>query len=436
MRNVKNCIRECYMEQLDLTVVTISLLVVATGLIERKLELSVFSEPMLAVGLGIVLGPEMLGVLNLYTWGNMEEILETACRFTMGMALMATALRLPKNFLTSNWQSQSILVIGAMLGMWLCATLAFYFVFNISFVLALLLGAIVTPTDPVVASTMVSGTAAQRYLPPYLRNSISFESGINDGLALPFVMLPMLLLSRPSKAWEEWLLQGIFWETIIAIILGMALGWGAGKLLHLAHKHELTTNKSILSFSVAFSFVILGGLSLIHTNSIIGIFVAGLMINKEISRNEDLQEEKVQEMMERIFVIPIFVLFGLVLPWQEWEKLGLGVLSIIILIHLFRRLPVLLALKPLLKDFKKTADVLVMGWFGPIGVTAIYYSVYVIHEADIREAWPYVSLIVFSSVVLHGLSAYPISFWYSCSTGYKGKEDKKTDDEKHQLEAS
>ena len=81
--------------------------------------------------------------------------------------------------------------------------------------MAVLIGAIVTPTDPVVASSIVAGGVAERNLPARLRHAISSESGFNDGLALPFVVLPVLVLTEPpGEVLGHWLTHTILLEIV------------------------------------------------------------------------------------------------------------------------------------------------------------------------------------------------------------------------------
>lgn len=124
---------------------------------------------------------------------------------------------------------------------------------------------------------------------------------------------------------------------------------------------------SLLIFSVSLALFVLGVLELINCNGIIGVFAAGLVANHELSKEEDVEQEEVQEALERIFIVPIFVLFGLILPWKEWVALGWNGVWLVLTVLVFRRLPVILAMKPLLKKLAKWADLLFVGWFGRLG---------------------------------------------------------------------
>lgn len=116
--------------------------------------------------------------------------------------------------------------------MWISSGLLAYLILGLSLPVAMLVGAVITPTDPVVASSIVTADAAKRNLPDRLRQVISAESGFNDGLAYPFVLLPILLLSRsPQDALTHWLIHTVFLEVGLAVVLGTLLGYATGKVL-------------------------------------------------------------------------------------------------------------------------------------------------------------------------------------------------------------
>ena len=155
------------------------------------------SEPLVALLAGVLIGPAALGLLDLADLGNQTLILEEAALVTLGVALVGVALRLPVGYSSGNWRLLFVLLGIVMPLMWIADGLLAYLILGVPFWVAALIGAIVTPTDPVVASSIVAGGVAERNLPARLRHAISSESGFNDGLTLPFVVLPVLVLSEP-----------------------------------------------------------------------------------------------------------------------------------------------------------------------------------------------------------------------------------------------
>ena len=160
-----------------------------------------------------------------------------------------------------------------------------YFLTGLEWRLSLLIGAVVTPTAPVLSRTIVAGETAKRWLPPRLRDTISFESGANDGLALPFVMLCLLLIEKPEHAWQEWFTKTLLWETGGAVALGLVVGYGLGKLLELCIQKDFTANPAILAFSLLLGFFVVAALELAGVNSILAVFMAGLMLKKSLAKH-------------------------------------------------------------------------------------------------------------------------------------------------------
>ena len=152
-----------------------------------------------------------------------------------------------------------LLLTFVMLGMWLVSSLLAGWLLGLSLWAALLLGAVVTPTDPVVASSIVTGKFAKEHLPLRLRDTLSAESGANDGLAYAFVMLPILMLSHaPDQAWSRWLIESVLIGIGGAALLGSVVGLAAAKLLALSERKKLVASSSLLGYTVAFSLLTLG----------------------------------------------------------------------------------------------------------------------------------------------------------------------------------
>jgi NhaP-type Na+/H+ or K+/H+ antiporter len=164
------------------------------GLLKERTPVS---EPLIALLAGVLIGPAALGLLDLADLGDQTLILEEAALVTLGVALVGVALRLPAGYSGRNWRLLFVLLGIVMPLMWLAGGLLAYLILGVPFWVAALIGAIVTPTDPVVASSIVAGGVAERNLPAPLRHAISSESGFNDGLTLPFVVLPVLVLTEP-----------------------------------------------------------------------------------------------------------------------------------------------------------------------------------------------------------------------------------------------
>jgi sodium/hydrogen antiporter len=381
------------------------------GLLKERTPVS---EPLIALIAGVLIGPAALGLLNLADLGNQTLILEEAALVTLGVALVGVALRLPIGYSSSNWRLLFVLLGIVMPLMWIVGGLLAYLIVGVPFWVAVMIGAIVTPTDPVVASSIVAGGVAERNLPARLRHAISSESGFNDGLALPFVVLPVLVLTEPpGEVLGHWLTHTVLLEIVAGTALAALMGYLAGKTLRWAERKETMERTSLLTISLALSLTVLGVTELLHLNGVLAAFVAGIVFNFAGSSDAKESQEEIQEAISRFFDLPIFVLLGMALPWQGWLDLGWRGPLLVVAVLLLRRLPTVLALRPLLGPLRGRAkDVLFLGWFGPIGAAALYYAAFSLRKTGLEEAWVVGSLIICSSVLIHGVSATPLTKLY------------------------
>jgi len=283
---------------------------------------------------------------------------------------------------------------------------------------AMLVGAVLTPTDPVVASSIVVGPAAEKNLPTRLRHVISAESGANDGLAYPFVLLPILLLTLPQDdVWTHWLVETVLHEVIGAALLGVLIGWLAGHLLLRFLGERGVGHLSLLSYTLALSLFLLGAAKLLGTDGVLAVFIGGLAYDWVIRDEGQKKQEHIQEAIAQFFTLPAFALLGLAIPFDAWVDLGWTAVWIAAGIPLLRRLPALLLLAPALLrlpggNYRSWRDILFSGWFGPVGIAAVFYATLVTGRSDVQAAWTVGSLVVCASIVGHGISANPLIALY------------------------
>ncbi|WP_066384809.1 cation:proton antiporter domain-containing protein [Anabaena sp. CA = ATCC 33047] len=404
------------MNELNILVTAIGAIALFLGLLSDYFRRHWWtSDPLTAMLLGILLSPVGLGLVNPSGWGiPTEVVLEQAARFTLAIGLMGVALRLPRNYFLNHWQPLAVLLGLVMPLMWGISGLLVYGILEIPFWQAMLVGGTVTPTDPIVATAIVTGVVAEDHLPNRLRHIISAESGANDGLAYPFVLLSILMLKRvPTDALSHWFIHVILWEVGGAVVCGVVLGYLAGRLLEWAEHKQTIENSSFLGYSIALSLTALGTGKLIGTDGILVVFVAGMAFGNAIRGNERAEEDNVQEAINRFFTLPVFILLGLTIPWQQWLALGWGNLVLLVVtILLLRRIPVILLLNRYIQPIRNIPEALFVGWFGPIGVAAMFYAGYSLRETGVEEVWSVSSLMICASIIAQGLSATPLTKLY------------------------
>jgi NhaP-type Na+/H+ or K+/H+ antiporter len=398
---------------LNIVLASLGGLIFILGLLSSPIDRSWLSPPLLAFIFGVMLGPEGFAWLAPSSWGNPELLLEETARLTLGISLMGIALRLPPKYPVRQWKALVILLGIGMPAMWLISGLLSFWVMPLPLLVALLVGACVCATDPVIASSIVTGGVAKKNLPGGFRHLLSSESGANDGLAYPLVFLPILLLSTTTgNVWGEWVLKVWLWEVGGSIVIGALLGWLSGRALKWAEARQYVDQPSFLSVTLSLTILVLGVGKLFGTDSILAVFAAGLFFDQVVGGKERSEENNVQEAVNMFFTIPVFVLFGLIAPWAEWLALGWPGLALITLILLLRRLPVILLLRPMLGPVREWRIALMMGWFGPIGVSALFYAALSSRHTGNHDIWIVSSLVVFASIIMHGVTAAPLAKRY------------------------
>ena len=406
------------MSALNITLFTVGAVVLAVGLLSAPIKRSFLSVPLVALLAGVLLGPAVFGVLDPREWGDQTLILEQAARLTVAISMMEIALRLPKGYPFTNWRSLLVLLGPVMVLMFLVSGLLAYAILGVSFWAAMLIGAIVTPTDPVVASSIVQGEVANENLPARLRHLLSGESGSNDGLAYPFVFLAILMIQEPpGQAIFQWITRIILWEVLGAVVIGALIGYAAGKALEWARQRGEIRDPSFLAYSIALALMALGSTRLVGTDGILAVFAAGIAFNLAISTSTEESEDQIDEAVNRFFVLPIFVLLGLSLPWGEWAALGWKGPVLAALILLLRRPPWVLLFSGRVPGMRGARDGLFAGWFGPVGVAALYYAALSEKLVGPEEAWVVGSLVISASVLVHGVSAAPLTKLYGRRAG-------------------
>ena len=294
--------------------------------------------------------------------------------------------------------------------MWLSASAIAWLFFPLPALTALLLGVIVAPTDPVLADSIVTGRIADESVPARMRDSITAESGSNDGLGLLFVLLPVSLMTRPAgEAITHWLATTLLWEIVVGLLIGAALGWLAGRCVDWAYDQPFTERVSVLGASVALALTVLATVRLVGADGLLAVFAAGVTFARFITRRENPHQHRVQEGIARFFDLPVFVLPGTVLPWGAWRELGWTGVAFAAAVLALRRPPAWLLLRPLLPSLRRTRDVLFNGWFGPIGIAALIYAARESRETGIEQVRVLASLVVLASIVVHGGTATPLT---------------------------
>jgi len=402
------------MDVTDIPLIVLGGLLLVLGLAAEPIRRSRIpvSEPILATTCGALIG--LLVPAQVPDLVQGDGVLEEVARFAVAFAVMGVALRLPRHYLRGHGWALALLLGPGMLIMWLVSGALIWACIGVPIWTALLIGAIVTPTDPVLASTIVTGKLARQHIPVRVRHLISAEAGANDGMAYPFVFLAIAaLVPAPGDDALDWLLRVLVWEVFGAVVLGAAIGVLAGWLQNLVKAEGEIDDSAVLTVTIALTLLVLGGISLLGSDGILAVFAAGIAFNEAAGRPEEREQALVTEAAERLLTLPAFLLFGMVLPWDAWAALGWGGVALVVTVLFLRRVPMLLIVGPALAPpLTGLTDRLFIGWFGPIGVAAVFYALLAVRETGEPIVWSVTTLLVTASILVHGGTASAITRLY------------------------
>lgn len=183
------------------------------------------SEPLPSVLFGVLI--RQSGWYDPDETGDITVITRDLARFVLGIQLTIVGVQLPAKYLAHAWQSIAMLLVPVMSTMWVVSALIIYLCIpNISFLEGLIIGACVTPTDPVLSNSLVTGKFAERHVATELRRIIVAESGANDGFGYPFLFLALCIYRYSgTEIAKEWLVYTVCYEILLGVAYGAVVGF-------------------------------------------------------------------------------------------------------------------------------------------------------------------------------------------------------------------
>lgn len=373
----------------------------------KRLPLSL---PIICIGLGAALfSLPQITLRPLPT--SYPEIAERFTEFVVIIALMGAGLKIDRVFHLRHWGiTWRLLAITMPLSIGVIALLGAWA--GLPWIVAILLGASLAPTDPVLAADVQVG-------PPRtgeedeVRFGLTSEAGLNDGLAFPFVHLAIVLAAASageSPRLLDWLTFNVLWE----IGFGVLGGWLIGRLFgwltfRIPSESKLASTGDGL-IAIAATFVSYGVTEIFHCYGFLAVFVTALTF-RHAHREHEFQREMhdVTEQIERLAMMVLLLLFG--------GSLVSGLLSSLTPIDVGLALAIILVVRPLAGMIGligcriDRGEKLTLAFFGIRGVGSIYYVAYALNHERFPAAerlWAIVGLVILLSILLHGLTVTPI----------------------------
>jgi sodium/hydrogen antiporter len=368
-----------------------ALLAVAAALsgVTRRTVLSI---SVLAVTAGIGLAAADVVSVNARDAGLLE-IVELALILT----LFSDGMFVERELLGRHWGPPArALAIAMPITMGLLA-LGAYLVFpELSWAEAFLLAAILSPTDPVVTSTVVT---AQR-VPALIRHTLNLESGLNDGLALPFVLFFLILATPSGDAGQE--AVELLGEVAFGAAIGIVLGLIGGRLHNRLPGGGITARYEGI-YAIGFGLAAFGLADVTFGNGLIAAFVAGIVLAREEHEVPD-SFVAFSENVSSIFAVITFFLFGALIVATGYDGSIWALLAFIPFALLLARPVAVLA--ALVGTKLPRPQRLFIAWFGPKGVASMLFALFILDRsvAEGSLVFDVAAFVILSSILAHGLT--------------------------------
>lgn len=399
---------------LDLLVIGLLLLTVTLG--SSWIERLPLSYALIYLVVGIILGP--YGV-NLVQLKPETEFLERLTEFVVLVSLYNCGLKMNRRLTLSRWNS-TIRLLGLLMPFCIFAVaMVAHYGLGLTWAAAILLGAILAPTDPVLASEVQLTHTNDR---DELRFGLTSEGGLNDALAFPFVYFGLHWLddSNLDNWFQQWVAIDLFW----AIGAGMAMGYGVSRSIvwirRRFQKAEVEVEETMEDL-IALAVILLtyALTEIVNGYGFLAVFVAGLTIRRKCYHPEEQSSQlEFTERLEKLLEVGTILLVGSLLRFDAMLTFaGASLLIAGTLFFVIRPLGAWLSTatgrsgNPL-----HPATRLLFGWFGIRGVGSIYYLSYAYGHGLPDNLTAPLGWIVYSTIVLsvliHGITATPLMNWY------------------------
>jgi sodium/hydrogen antiporter len=387
----------------------VAALVFAWGALSARLERFDVTAPITFVIAGLVLTHGPLAVLGV---APSNEVVKILAEITLVLVLFSDASRVGLRDLQAELGlCVRLLGIGLPLTIGLGTLLALALFGGINIWLALLIGAALAPTD----AALGAGIMVNRAVPARIRRLINVESGLNDGIATPFVLVAVA--GAAAAAHESGTGPGAaVAELALGLAVGGAVGGAGGWLVKVARRRDWVAEGFAGAAVLGLAVCAYASAIALHGNGFIAAFIGGLAFGSTSGRRGEPLVPFVEETGALVSLL-VWLAFGAVavapmFDQLTWQLVVYAVLSLTII----RMAPVALALVGTRLGWATTAFV---GWFGPRGLASVVFALLALEDLGDKAASPAVAVItatVLLSVIAHGASAEPLARRYGAAS--------------------
>lgn len=373
------------------------------SLVSRRLERTVFSGPMIFVGAGFLLGP---GVLGWFPGESPDALLRWLADLTLALFLFIDAANADLPTLKKRYRIPTRMLLFGLPGTIFLGFLVAFVMFDaLNVYEAAILATMLAATDAALGKAVVTNPA----VPSRLREGLNVESGLNDGLCVPFLFLFIALALGTSEG-KGYGLTLLAEELGIGLLAGLGMAAVGGTLLTLCRRLGWVSDVWLQMSTVALAFACFALAQSLHGSGYIAAFSGGMLFGV-IARNDTHDLVHSAEGIGEVLALLTWMLFGVavlgdVLALATWSVVIYALLSL----TLIRMVPNYLALS---RSGEPVNARLFLGWFGPRGLASLVFAIIVLEEGV--AGGEFIALVVACTVVLslvlHGVSANPLARW-------------------------
>jgi NhaP-type Na+/H+ or K+/H+ antiporter len=390
----------------ELTIIAGAVLCVAA--VSRRLTGTPVTAAMVFAAIGVIVGPLVFdGVTSAPT----GEGVRTLAEVTLAVVLFADASRIKPRLLRREFAVPlRLLGIGLPLTIALGALFASLIFDRLSLTEAIVLAIVLAPTDAALGEAVVT----EPRLPSRIRQGLNVESGLNDGICVPLLLIALAAAEVEDKATSGHHAIRIVVEQIgYGLVGGVAAGVAATGVVVIASRRGLVSDSWLQVIPVAGAGLAYGVAVALGGSGFIAAFIAGAIFGALVSRESE-QASRLNEELGELLGGVTFLIFGAVLLGPALEHLSWQIAVYAVLsLTLVRLVPVAIAM---ITSGARTPTVAFLGWFGPRGLASIVFAVIVVDEAHLPGAQTilvttYVTIGL--SVLAHGITASPLARRYA-----------------------
>ena len=397
-----------------------SILLIVAGLtgvalVSRRIRGTLLTGPMLVTAYGLAIGAGGLGMLDMALSNEAVKLLAEA---TLILVLFADATAIDLRQLRRDHDLPvRLLAVGMPLSIGLGAVLAGLLFDFLTAWEALLLAAILVPTDAALGQAVVTNPA----VPGRIRTGLNVESGLNDGIALPVVLVFASCASAAATADDaDWLMFALR-QVTLGPLAGLLVGYVGAQLIALSQRRGWMIESAEGIAGLGLAFGAFAGAELVHGNGFIAAFVAGLTFANTLRRRcnflLEFAETEGRMLTHTTFMLVAAIMLPIALTAFDWRYLVFGMVAL----TLMRMLPVAIAL---IGTGVSRVTTVFLGWFGPRGLASALFVLLILEESVMPHrdvVFNAVMITILLSIVLHGPSAGPAAKAYGRYTAERGE---------------